>query len=92
MLDQLKSYIMKSTVKLGLFVLVIGFLSSCTSVNQSMKQANTRVEFNKADFDLSDQVSGEATETKVIAIDWERLFNTESGSVGSTSSSLGIDL
>lgn len=83
---------MKSTVKLGLFALVIGFLSSCTSVNQSMKQANTRVEFNKADFELSGQVTGEATETKVIAIDWERLFNTESGSVGSTSSSLGIDL
>ena len=59
-------------------VLLIGLLltifSSCSTMNHSMRQANTRVELNKSDFTLSDQVSAEAKTVKVIGIDFERLF------------------
>jgi len=55
--------------------------SSCTSTNHSMREPNARVEFVKSDFELSSQVSAEATSTKIIGIDWERLFKSETGTV-----------
>lgn len=56
------------------------FLSSCTNINKSMREPNTRLNLDKKDFTLSDQVSGEATTTKILGIDWNRLFLKESGS------------
>lgn len=55
------------------------FLTSCTNINRSMREPNTRLNLEKKDFSLSDQVSGEATSTKILGIDWNRLFLKESG-------------
>jgi hypothetical protein len=56
------------------------FLTSCTNINRSMREPNTRLNLEKKDFTLSDQVTGEATTTKILSIDWNRLFLKESGS------------
>ncbi|MBA3681284.1 MAG: hypothetical protein H0W73_08995 [Bacteroidetes bacterium] len=55
------------------------FLTSCTNINKSMREPNTRLNLEKKDFTLSDQVTGEATSTKIIGIDFKRLFLKETG-------------
>lgn len=62
---------------------VAATLASCSSTNRTMKEPNMRVEFQKEDFTISAQVSGEATENKIIGIDWARLFNKQTGTVAS---------
>tara|TARA_B100000674_G_C37780870_1_gene887113 strand:+ start:561 stop:1010 length:450 start_codon:yes stop_codon:yes gene_type:complete len=79
---------MKIIQKLGLLTLVIVLSTACTSLNHSMKEANTRVELRKNDFTLSDQVTGEATETTVFGFDFERLFNSKSGSISNPSAAI----
>lgn len=71
---------MKKTV---LFVAFIGalILSSCTSVHKTMREPNVKVELERDDFELSQQVSAEATSVRVLGIDWKRLLNVERGSV-----------
>lgn len=54
--------------------------SSCTSINKSMREPNTRLNLEKKDFTLSEQVTGEATSTKIFGIDFQRLFLKETGS------------
>jgi len=54
---------------------------SCTSLHKTMREPNVRVELERADFDLSQQVSAEATSVRVLGIDWQRLLNKEQGSV-----------
>ncbi len=71
----------KLIYKIGLFSFVISSLSNCTTFNHSMREPNTRVNFNKSDFSLSDQVSAEATSVKVFGIDWARLFSQKTGDV-----------
>lgn len=44
-----------------------------------MREPNMRLNFEKKDFTLSDQVTGEATATKILGIDFKRLFLKESG-------------
>ena len=44
------------------------FFASCTSVNKSMREPNTRVNLEKKDFTLSDQVTGEAKTTQILGI------------------------
>jgi hypothetical protein len=56
-------------------------LSSCTAVHKSMREPNSRVEFNKNDFQLSEQVTAQATSTKILGIDFERLFLKKTASV-----------
>lgn len=67
---------------------VVLLVTSCTSVNHSMREPNTRLELSKNDFNLSDQVSATASTTRILSIDFARLFNQRTGSVdhdGSTS-------
>ena len=52
------------------------FMASCNSYRHSMREPNAHIEYYAADFDLSESVTGEATVTKVIFIDWEHLFGT----------------
>jgi spermidine/putrescine-binding protein len=59
--------------------IVIATLSSCTTFNHSMREPNTRVNLNKSDFTLSDQVTASATSTKIFSIDFERLFTKKTG-------------
>jgi hypothetical protein len=55
--------------------------TSCTSLHKTMREPNVRVELERGDFDLSQQVSAEATSVRVLGIDWQRLLNKEQGSV-----------
>ncbi len=60
-------------------------ISSCTVMNKSMKEPNSRVDFTKNDFTISEQVSGTGQTTKVFDIDWYRLFHaTNTASLSET--------
>jgi hypothetical protein len=61
------------------------FFTGCTSVNKSMREPNARVEFNKSDFEFSEQLTATATSTTIFNIDWQRIFNQETGTVESPS-------
>ena len=62
---------------------LIGLMSSCSISNRSMKYPNYHIEFYKADFDYSQQVVAEATSTRILGIDWQRLFNWKTGRINS---------
>ncbi len=74
-----KSKMKKTIIKMVMFVAVIAAFTSCSTINHSMKSPNTLVNLNKSDFSLSDQVSAEATSTKVFGIDFARLFTVKTG-------------
>jgi hypothetical protein len=57
------------------------FLSSCTSVHKTMREPNARVEFEKSDFEFSQQLTASATSTMILTIDWTRIFNQETAAV-----------
>ena len=52
-------------------------MASCNTYHHSMKGPNAYLELKASDFDLSGTVTGEATVTKIIGIDWQRLFGKE---------------
>jgi len=61
------------------FLFLLGFtvmfsMSSCFVNSKSMKEPQNYIQFEKGDFEYSEQVSGEATEDKVFMVDWSRLF------------------
>lgn len=74
----MQKYLLGKILLIGAIVLL---LSSCSNVNTSMRETNARVDFVKSDFTLSDQVTGDATVTRVFGIDWERLFSAEKGEI-----------
>lgn len=78
------------TLKIGILALMIAALSSCTTFKHSMREPNTLVNLEKSDFTLSDQVSAEASTTKIFGIDFARLFTKKLGS--SQGGALAIDL
>ena len=55
--------------------------ASCTIQSHSTKTPNNYVEFKKDDFKFSKQVSGEATEVKLLGIDIARLFSKKFGEI-----------
>lgn len=74
-------------------LMAVLFLSGCTGTMKSMREPNSRVEFQKSDFNFSEQLTGEATSTKILMIDWARLFKAESGVVeGGSTMVLPIDV
>ncbi len=85
---------MKKTILTGV-IAIITIFSSCTNVNKSMREPNTRVNLEKKDFILSEQVSGEATTTQILGIDFARLFKKTSGTVnkdGAVAGPMGINI
>ena len=80
----------KSTIKtlVGLLFATMLF-SSCSSLNTSMREPNMLVEFDKSDFELTEQLVSDAVSTKVFGVDWARLFSAQSGSIGKTASVFG---
>ena len=56
-------------------------LSSCTSLKTTMKEPNVNFELYADNVELSQQVSAEATSTRIVGIDWSRLFSTTTGVV-----------
>ena len=78
----------KQIFKMLIFVAVIATFSSCSTFNHNMREPNTRVELNKSDFTLSDQVSAEAKSIKIMGIDFKRLFTKKTGTVEGGASSI----
>lgn len=56
-------------------------LTSCGSAYRTMREPNVRFELNSNDYILSDQVTGEATVTRIFGIDWARLFGSKTADV-----------
>ncbi|MBR1514852.1 MAG: hypothetical protein IJ622_11280 [Bacteroidales bacterium] len=52
------------------------FLASCNTYRHSMREPNAYVEYHAEDFTLSEQVTGEATVTRVLGVDWQHTFGT----------------
>jgi len=72
-------------------VVIVGVLfSSCASTHMAMREPNSRVEFKKEDFNFSQQITGTATSTRILGIDWSRLFNSENASVSGSTGMLGL--
>jgi hypothetical protein len=80
----------QKTKLIGLGVLTILLISSCTSYNKTMREPNVRVELNKNDFSLSEQVKAEATSTRIIGIDFARIFKQKTGTITSGSGSISL--
>ena len=57
-------------------------LSSCTAYQRTISDSNARVEFIAEDFVITPPYQGFAQQTKILGIDWARLFTQRSGSVG----------
>lgn len=62
-------------------------LASCSTTTRIMQEPNTRLNLNKNDFELSKQVTGEATVVRILFIDWARLFSAKSAQVNVKTSS-----
>jgi hypothetical protein len=56
--------------------------TSCSTTHRGMREPNTRVNFERQDFELSDQVSAEAKQVKILGIDFKRLLGYKGGVVG----------
>lgn len=72
------------------------FLASCNTYRHNMREPNSYMELYAADFDLSEPVTGEATVTRVLGIDWQHTFGTEKigliPSIGTTIPVIGIEI
>ncbi len=68
---------MKKLALLLVCGITVLFMSSCHTYRHSMREPNAYVEYHADDFILSDQVTGEASVTRVIGIDWAHLFGTK---------------
>ena len=77
-------------IKMAMLVAVLATFASCTTLNHSMREPNTRVNFTKSDFTLSEQVSAEDKTVKILGIDFERLFKKETGVVDNGASSISL--
>ena len=71
----------KQILNVFMFVAIMAAFSGCTTLNHSMREPNTRVNLNKSDFSLSDQVSAKAKSVTVLGIDWQRFFTKKTGEV-----------
>lgn len=71
-------------------------MSSCNTYKHSMREPNAHIEFYANDFELSDAFTGEATVTKILGLDFARLFGAteigETPAFGTVIPYLGISL
>jgi len=70
------------------FALFALLMTSCSSINQTMREPTSAVKFGRNDFVLSQQVTGEARTVKVLCIDWARLFSKKTGNITDKSSGI----
>lgn len=80
----------KSTTIFSAVVCSLLLFASCSTLNKTMREPNVRVELQKDDFVLSDQVTAEAKSVKVLGIDWKRLFTSKAGTIESGSSAISL--
>jgi hypothetical protein len=71
----------KSGRKISIIAAIIVVFSSCSTLNHSIREPDTRVNLSKNDFSLSEQVYAEAKSVKVLGIDWARFFNKKTADV-----------
>lgn len=69
------------TTPILLVVTALLFVTSCTSTNKLMREPNTYVEMNRDDFILSEQFTATASSTRILGVDWSRLFNSRTATV-----------
>ena len=67
-------------------------LSSCTSLKKTMREPNVRVDLTMSDFSLSDQFTAEATSTKIVGIDFSRLYLKEEGEITGGPNQMSISI
>ena len=70
----LKTFIMKKIALLLVCVVTMLMATSCHTYRHNMREPNVRFEFNSNDIELSSQLTAEAVVTRVLGIDWQRLF------------------
>lgn len=56
--------------------------TSCRTYQRTIADSNSRVEFTSEDFTITPPYQGYAEQTKILGIDWARLFTVRSGGVG----------
>jgi hypothetical protein len=83
----MKTFNLKTLV---IVALLAASISSCTTINKSMREPNNRVQFTKSDFTLSDQLSAEASSTKILGIDFARLFTQKTGTIEGSGGASGL--
>lgn len=76
--------------------LAVFFITSCKTYTHNMKDSNAYVEFHANDFTLSNLVVGEATVTKILGLDFARLFGKseigETAGVGTVIPYIGMTI
>lgn len=80
---------MKNVLFFGVLILM---LSSCTSINRTMREPRYRVLFKHDNFVFSPQVKAEAREVKVFGTDWNRLLTKKKGKLENDDVSFRINL
>jgi hypothetical protein len=73
------------------FIVAIVFsviMSSCSTLHNTMREPNVRVVLTKADFNLSEQFSAKARSTRILGIDFNRIFKSKTGDVKGNASGL----
>ena len=85
--------------KIGLLIVcavAMLFMASCNTYTHSMKSPNSYVEYHAEDFDLSGAVTGEATITRILGVDWQHAFGTmeigETSDVGTIIPYIGVTI
>ncbi|MBR4826575.1 MAG: hypothetical protein IKZ91_01660 [Bacteroidales bacterium] len=74
---------MKKSLLLILLAVAAFAATSCSTTLKTMKEPIVQFQLNSNDYSLSDQVSGEAVVTRVLGIDWARIFTNKYGTVNS---------
>ncbi|MBR4827105.1 MAG: hypothetical protein IKZ91_04395 [Bacteroidales bacterium] len=57
--------------------------TSCSTTLKTMKEPIVQFQLNSNDYVLSEQVTGEAVVTRILGVDWSRLFVNKLGSTTS---------
>ena len=81
--------------KLRLFAVIAvcsAIMMSCSTSTRSMKEARDIIEFKADDFEFSDQVTGEATQVKIVGIDFARLFSKKYGEITAPSGVISLPI
>ena len=80
-------------VSILVFCALVGLMfASCDTYRHTMKDANAKVELYASDFELSEPVTGEATITKIVYVDWEHLFGTSKTGDFESPTALGLPI
>lgn len=75
-----------------ILLLVTVLFSSCSIMDKTMQTPNYHIEFYKADFEYSEQVVAEATVTRVLCIDWSRIFKWNAATISNSNDAPSADL